>query len=118
MKQTGKNIMNKSRLLATAFTTAVLSFSGANAEVPEEMEKCQVVDASGRGLIKEHKTDCASKDSSCAGTNANGDPEAWIIVPKGECDKINQGDFSGVSDEIKDKIEMKNETPENETSNS
>ena len=28
------------------------------------------------------------------------------MVPKGECDKINNGDFSGVSDEIKAKIDM------------
>ncbi len=109
--------MSRSRLLATAFATAVLSFSGANAEGPEEMEKCQVVGGNGRGLIKAHKTDCASKDNSCAGTNAAGDAEAWIMVPKGECDKINHGDFSGVSDEIKDKIEMEDEAPKDEASN-
>jgi hypothetical protein len=37
--------------------------------------------------------------------NEAGDPNAWIMVPKGECDKINEGDLSGVSDDIKAKIE-------------
>jgi len=27
-------------------------------------------------------------------------------VPKGQCEKINQGDFSGVSQEIKNKIDV------------
>jgi uncharacterized membrane protein len=102
--------MSRSQLLATAFAAAILSFSGSHASAAssEGMEKCRVVDENGRGMIKEHMADCASADgSSCAGSNAAGDPEAWIMVPQGECAKINQGDFSGVSDEIKNKIEMK-----------
>ena len=96
--------MKKAKLLATAFAAAAFSVGSANAD--GEMEKCKVVDENGKGLIKEHKADCATKNSSCAGHNSKGDPEAWILVPKGECDKINKGDFSGVDDKIKDKIEM------------
>lgn len=96
--------MKKAKLLATAFAAAAFSVGSANAD--GEMEKCKVVDENGKGLIKEHKGDCASKSSSCAGHNGPGDAEAWILVPKGECDKINKGDFSGVDDKIKDKIEM------------
>ncbi len=98
-------IMNKSKLLATAFAVAALSFTSAQAaDAPEGMEKCKVVDSKGKGMILEHKGNCASNSGSCAGHNKAGDPEAWIMVPKGECDKINKGDMSGVSDEIKAKL--------------
>ena len=98
--------MKKAKLLATAFAAAAFSIGSANADGHSEMEKCKIVDKDGKGLIKEHKGDCASKNSSCAGHNGKGDPDAWILVPKGECDKINKGDLSGVDDKIKDKIEM------------
>ena len=97
--------MSRSKLLATAFTAAMFSFGSAQAADHKGMEKCKVVDENGRGLIKEHKNDCAGKTHSCAGQNKAGDPDAWIMVPKGECDKINSGDLSGVSDDIKAKIE-------------
>jgi len=97
--------MNKSKLLATAFASVALSFSSVQADSPSDMEKCKIVNKDGKGLIKEHKSDCASTNSSCAGTNAAGDPNAWILVPQGQCDKINAGDYSEVSDDVKDKIE-------------
>jgi len=98
--------MNKTKLLTTAFAAVAFSIGSANADSMAGMEKCKVLDKDGKGMIKEHKTDCASKNNSCAGHNKAHDPEAWIMVPKGECDKINKGDFSGVSDEIKAKIDM------------
>ncbi len=94
--------MKKSNI-AIAFVTAITLASGA--ALAEEMEKCQVVDKNGKGLIKAHKTDCKAAGHSCAGQNQAGDPTAWIMVPKGECAKINAGDFSGVNQIIKDKIE-------------
>jgi uncharacterized membrane protein len=101
------NRMKKAKLLATAFAAAAFSIGSANAGSHGDMEKCKVVDSHGKGLIIEHKSDCASKSSSCAGHNKAGDADAWILVPKGECDKINKGDLSGVSDEIKAKVDMK-----------
>jgi uncharacterized membrane protein len=101
----------KKVILTTAIATAVLTLSATthaadtSTDMPKDMEKCKIVDAKGRGLIKEHSADCASKGASCAGSNKAGDPEAWIMVPAGECEKINKGDLSGVSDEIKAKIE-------------
>lgn len=94
--------MKKSGLF-TAVAAAITLATGA-AFGEEEMEKCKVV-KDGKGLIKEHKADCAGSNHSCAGQNKAGDPEAWIIVPKGQCVKINAGDFSGVAQNIKDKIE-------------
>jgi len=58
------------------------------------------------GSREEHKADCAAKNASCAGHNSAGDPEAWILVPAGECAKINKGDYIGVSKEIMDKLDV------------
>ncbi len=63
-------------------------------------EKCQVLDADGNGLIKPYRAD--------SGINLQGDANAWIWVPYGECKKINAGDFHGVSQEIRDKIDASN----------
>lgn len=46
------------------------------------MEQCA-------GVIKAHKNDCATSTNACHShvtTDAN--PEAWIYVPTGTCDKI------------------------------
>lgn len=94
--------MKKLSILSAVAAAMALSVGGVQAE---DMEKCTVVDKDGKGLIKEHKSDCKTSKTSCAGENGEGNPEAWIMVPTGECAKINAGDFSGVSDEIKDKIE-------------
>lgn len=97
----------KKKLLATAFAAAVFSVSSAYAEESkDEMEKCKAVNSEGKSIVKEHKGDCATKGNSCSGQNKSGDDEAWIMVPKGQCDKINQGDFSGVSKEVMDKLEV------------
>ena len=104
--------MSRSKLLATAFAAVAFSFTGAQADGSEGMEKCKVVDQNGNGLIKEHMANCSTANNSCAAHNKAADAEAWILVPTGECDKINKGDFSGVSDEIKDKIVMDDTTSE------
>lgn len=94
----------KKSIILTAMTAA-LALSAAQTQA-QDMEKCKVVDQDGRGLIKAHKGDCSGKSHSCAGGNDAGDADAWILVPTGECEKINAGDFSGVSDDIQDKIEV------------
>lgn len=95
----------KKKLSIFAALAAATALSSSSA-IAMEMEKCKIVDANGKGLIKAHKGDCAGGGHSCAGYNAAGDAEAWILVPSGQCDKINKGDLSGVSDTIKDKIEV------------
>lgn len=82
---------------------AVVSAGGAVA-AEKAQEKCSVV-KDGKGLIKSHKSDCKTARHSCAGQNPEGEVDAYIIVPAGECIKINQGDFSGVDEKIIDKIE-------------
>jgi uncharacterized membrane protein len=100
--------MNKSIIFA-AFTAALAlvsatSFANKNNDA---MEKC-MINKDGKGLIKKHKADCSSAHSSCAGQNDASDPKAWIFVPKGECIKINAGDYSSLSPELKAKIERTN----------
>lgn len=99
--------MNKSTII-TAITAAIsLTSVNSLATNDDNMEKC-IINKNGKSLIKEHKADCNSGKSSCAGQNIKGDPTAWIFIPKGECAKINAGDFSGVSQDIKNKIEGAN----------
>ena len=96
--------MSKSGIFAAITAALTLTAGGVLAE--GDMEKCKVVDKNGKGLIKAHKADCnAAPSHSCSGQNKAGDALSWIMVPKGQCAKINAGDFSGVSQDIKDKIE-------------
>lgn len=50
-----------------------------------DMEKCS-------GIVKAGKNDCGSANNACAGTaKTDHDKEAWILVPKGTCEKIAGG---------------------------
>jgi uncharacterized membrane protein len=99
--------MRASKILMAISMAAALSASSAFA-ASATTEKCQVIDKSGKGLIKANKSDCGTTSHSCSAQNEAQDPVSWISVPKGQCEKINAGDFSGVSQEIKDKIEGAN----------
>jgi uncharacterized membrane protein len=62
----------------SAAGTQALAAAGDN-------EKCA-------GIVKAGKNDCGTSKSSCAGTaKMDRDPEAWVFVPKGTCDKIAGG---------------------------
>ena len=87
--------------LAAAFTITV-----ANAAAETEMEKCKVVDKDGKNIIKAGKNDCKTSGHSCAGNGKAMDSEAWVMVPKGQCDKVNKGDWSGLDQATKDKLDM------------
>ncbi|MET0961809.1 MAG: DUF2282 domain-containing protein [Noviherbaspirillum sp.] len=57
-----------------------------------DAEKCA-------GIAKAGKNDCGTSVSSCAATaKADRDPEAWILVPKGTCDKIAGGRIQASAD--------------------
>jgi uncharacterized membrane protein len=44
------------------------------------------------GIVKAGKNDCGTSKSSCAGTaKVDRDPEAWVFLPKGSCEKIAGG---------------------------
>jgi len=61
-----------------ASATQVLAAKG-------DTEKCA-------GVVKAGKNDCGTSKSACAGTStADRDPEAWILVPAGTCERIAGG---------------------------
>ena len=95
--------MKKSSIFTSVATALTLSAGVALAK--GGTEKCIAVNKEGKNLIKEHKCDCKTSSHSCAGQNKAGEADAWITVPKGQCDKIKAGDLSGVSKETKAKIE-------------
>ena len=97
--------MKKTAIFSAVAAAVTLTAGLAFANEETTMEKCNIVDKSGKGLIKEHKADCKGTSHSCAGQNKAGDAQSWISVPKGQCDKVRAGDFSGISKETKDKIE-------------
>lgn len=82
--------MEKHKILSIAIGSLLALGLASNASAAEkkvEMEKCF-------GVAKAGKNDCASNKSahSCAGqATKNNDPEDFVAVPKGTCDKIAGG---------------------------
>lgn len=76
--------MNKTALLATAIAAAVgatVSVAPAMA-ADKKMEKCY-------GVVKKGANDCQTATTSCAGTStADGQKDAWVLVPKGLCERL------------------------------
>ncbi len=73
--------MKNSILVASALAT-VLSLSMVPGAQAAENEKCY-------GIAKAGKNDCQTATHSCAGTaTADAQPDSWIYVPVGTCDKI------------------------------
>ena len=65
-------------LIAMSLTLAAQNAVAAK----DDTEKCA-------GIVKAGKNDCGTSKSACAGTSkVDKDPEAWIIVPKGTCERI------------------------------
>ena len=65
-------------LIAMSLTLAAQNASAAKGDT----EQCA-------GIVKAGKNDCGTSQSACAGTSkVDKDPEAWIIVPKGTCERI------------------------------
>ncbi len=91
--------MKKLNILAAVIAASLASSTVFATEA--ELMKCKVLDKQGQGLIQ------AGKGESTAGSGQNQahDPEAWIMVPADVCTKLNAGDFTGISEEIKSKIE-------------
>jgi uncharacterized membrane protein len=72
-------------LLAMAVGTAAATTQQAQAA---DSEKCY-------GVAKAGKNDCATQVSSCAGTNKmDGNPQAFVLLPKGTCEKLTGGSTS------------------------
>jgi len=82
MKDT-KALMNTAIAGALALGMAVAS--GTAMAGKPGFEKCQ-------GVVKAGMNDCGTSKHSCAGQAAtDNDPEEWIYVPEGTCNKITGG---------------------------
>lgn len=79
--------MKNSKLIArSAFASllavGVLSMSQPVEAGKKDMEKCY-------GIVKAGQNDCQTSNSACAGTaEVDAKPTAFIVVPKGTCNKI------------------------------
>ena len=69
--------------LAAAVAAAALMSAGANAQTANaDKERCY-------GIAMAGKNDCAANGHGCAGqAKVDSDPNEWIVVPQGVCDKI------------------------------
>jgi uncharacterized membrane protein len=69
--------------LASLLAVGVLTSVSQPVEAGKKnMEKCY-------GIVKAGQNDCQTSNSACAGTaEVEGTPPAFIVVPKGTCDKI------------------------------
>jgi uncharacterized membrane protein len=71
--------------VASAIALVGATLPGTAIAADPSMEQCA-------GIIKAGKNDCATSTNACHGhveTDAN--PEAWIYVPKGTCEKLTGG---------------------------
>jgi uncharacterized membrane protein len=78
--------------ISSAIALAGTTLSGTAIAADQSMEQCA-------GIIKAGKNDCATSTNACHGhveTDAN--PEAWIYVPKGTCEKLSGGRIVMVKD--------------------
>jgi len=80
-----KNLKSKSLFTATVMAAAMAAVIAALTAHAGSGEKCY-------GVAKAGKNDCATTTSSCAGTFIkDSQKDAWLLVPKGTCDKLTGG---------------------------
>lgn len=77
-------MINSKTIIQSALAAVVASgaLGGSAALAEDKPEKCY-------GVVKAGKNDCQTASSSCAGTSkVDNQPDAWIYLPKGSCEKI------------------------------
>jgi uncharacterized membrane protein len=68
-------------ILSAAFGMDALANKDHAKQIPN-MEKCY-------GVAKAGRNDCGTATAQCAGSStADGDKNAWLLLPKGTCNKI------------------------------
>ena len=82
--------------IAIAVALAFVEYAEAQTNVPKpayKYEKCF-------GIVKAAQNDCFSPANSCGKTSRrDNDPNAWIYVPEGACDKIVGGSTAPITGE-------------------
>lgn len=94
--------MTDNKKIAAAAITGVMALglvaaSSSAFAGKEGMEKCM-------GIVKAGMNDCGTSQHACAAqAKVDNDPEEWIYMPEGTCDKIAGGTVKGAS---KDDMKM------------
>lgn len=83
--------MKNSKAIVSSAIASVLALGAlgvtAQAVAKEKPEKCY-------GIVKAGKNDCQTISSSCAGhSRSDNQPDAWVYLPKGTCEKIVGGNL-------------------------
>jgi uncharacterized membrane protein len=76
--------MKTSRLIVHSALISLIGLgaAGAASAAEDKGEKCY-------GVVKAGKNDCQTAHGSCAGTaKTDAQPDAWIYLPKGTCEKV------------------------------
>lgn len=78
-----KDAQNLVKAAAMALACATVATAALPAHAGKKgMEKCA-------GIAKAGKNDCGTSKHACAGmADKDGDPEEWVYVPEGTCEKI------------------------------
>lgn len=72
-------------IMASAIALSLMGASASALAAKDDMEKCY-------GVVKAGKNDCKTSTNSCVGhAEKDADPNAFLVVPKGTCDKIVNG---------------------------
>jgi uncharacterized membrane protein len=75
----------KTTAIAAAVSSLLALGGSVEAADKPEMEKCY-------GVVKAGKNDCGANGHSCAAQAKNDrDPNEWLLVPKGTCERIAGG---------------------------
>ncbi len=84
---------------ASILAVAMLANTGAAHAGKEGYEKCQ-------GIVKAGMNDCGANGHSCAGQAAvDGDPNEWVYLPEGTCEKIAGGTVKAPKAKAEEKVD-------------
>ena len=92
MSANDKVIRNAFAVLIAAGALAFAANGIAADNDHSKEEKCA-------GVVKASKNDCATSKNQCHGhVKSDRDPEAWIYVPKGLCERISGAHLTSATD--------------------
>lgn len=91
------NLIKSAIISILTFATSTSTIAASSALTAPETEKCY-------GIVKAGMNDCQTATQSCAGSSTkDNQPDAFLFLPKGACEKIVGGNLKPVVSEKKDK---------------
>lgn len=83
--------MDKTTVGLIGFAGVALAATAVSAATPKWADKGETVERCA-GIAAKGKNDCGANDHSCAGkAKRDNDPNEWVYVPEGVCEKIADG---------------------------